>query len=266
MTAIETPHDTTTSPDGTTIAYERRGAGRGLVLVHGGTADRSRWRTVAHLLEPHATVYAMDRRGRGGSGDAAQYAVGREYDDVAAVVRAAGDGADLLGHSFGGLCALEASLRAPGLRRLVLYEPPVVDDILPPGLLARLERLLAEGEREEMLATFFREAVEMPEDELTMYRALPAWQARIAAAHTLARELRVVNRYRFDPRRFAAMTVPTLLLLGGDSPASMRASTWAVAEALPDSRVVVLEGQQHIAMDTAPGAFADAVVSFLREA
>jgi hypothetical protein len=39
-------------------------------------------------LESRTTVYAMDRRGRGGSADGQQYALEREYEGVAAVVDA----------------------------------------------------------------------------------------------------------------------------------------------------------------------------------
>ena len=58
------------------------------------------------------------------------------------------------------------------------------------------------------------------------------------------------------------MTVPTLLLAGGDSPEFLRASTKALADTLPISRIEVLEGQQHAAMDTAPQLFVDAVADF----
>ena len=77
---------TTTSRDGTRIAYWAGGQGPALVLVHGTTADHSRWETVLPLLEPEATVYTMDRRGRGQSGDAADYRIEDEGADVAAVV------------------------------------------------------------------------------------------------------------------------------------------------------------------------------------
>lgn len=62
-----------TSRDGTEIAYWTSGSGPPLVLVHGAPADHTRWRPLLPFLEPHATVHAMDRRGRGASGD------GREY-------------------------------------------------------------------------------------------------------------------------------------------------------------------------------------------
>jgi pimeloyl-ACP methyl ester carboxylesterase len=267
MTAA--PMDSTISADGTPIAYWRSGRGDPLVVVHGTTADHTRWRTVLSLLEAHATVCAVDRRGRGGSGDADGYAITREFADVAAVVdavaEACGGPVDLLGHSYGGVCALEAVLLTANVRRLVLYEPPVLAEPGPPGMAARLQGLLADGRREEVVATFFREVAGVGDRELQILRSLPSWPARVAAAHTLPRELRSEDGYAFEPARFAAVAVPTLLLAGGDSPPFFQASTEAVAAALPDSRVTVLPGQAHIAMDTAPELFAGAVTAFLYE-
>ena len=73
------------SSDGTSISYVRSGTGPALLLVHGTTADHRRWAAVAPRLEQHFTVYAMDRRGRGGSTDSPDYHILREADDVAAV-------------------------------------------------------------------------------------------------------------------------------------------------------------------------------------
>src|SRR3954451_21108807 len=109
---------------GTPVAYWRYGKGPPLVLVHGTAADHSRWSPVLPALEERFTVYAVDRRGRGGSGDADDYAVEREFEDVAAVVDSLGEPVNLLGQSHGGLCALEAALLSSGIRALVLYEPP----------------------------------------------------------------------------------------------------------------------------------------------
>ncbi|MGH9199572.1 MAG: alpha/beta fold hydrolase, partial [Acidimicrobiia bacterium] len=85
------------------------------------TADHTRWSPLLPALEQHFTVYAMDRRGRGESGDAEPYALEREFEDVAAVVNAARPQVNLLGHSYGALCAMEAALRTTRLQKLVLY-------------------------------------------------------------------------------------------------------------------------------------------------
>jgi pimeloyl-ACP methyl ester carboxylesterase len=73
------------SRDGTQIAYWTSGSGPPLVLVHGASADHRRWRPLLPYLEPYLTVHALDRRGRGATGDAPEYRLERGYQDVAAV-------------------------------------------------------------------------------------------------------------------------------------------------------------------------------------
>lgn len=75
--------------------------------------------------------------------------------------------------------------------------------------------------------------------------------------------MRALEGYRFDAERFKRLRIPTLLLLGGDSPDLEKAATEALDKALPNSRTAVLPGQQHVAMYTAPGLFAREVLSFL---
>ena len=77
----------TVSRDGTAIGWWTSGEAP-LGIVHGAVADHRRWHPLLPYLEPHATVHALDRRGRGASGDAIGYDLAREFEDVAAVVDA----------------------------------------------------------------------------------------------------------------------------------------------------------------------------------
>jgi pimeloyl-ACP methyl ester carboxylesterase len=256
-----------TSRDGTAVAFACSGTGPPLVLVHGTTADHTRWKPLLPELEAYFTVYAVDRRGRGGSGDVSTYSIEREFEDIAAIVDGVGEPAFLLGHSFGAVCSLEASLRTRNIRRLVLYEPPIrtKEPFYLQESVARLQALLDGGDHENVVATFFREVVRAPEAEIGMLRTLPNWPSRVGAAHTILREMRINDEYRFEPARFAAMRVPTLLLLGGDSPARFKDAVEAVRAALPDARLAVMPGQQHTAMNTAPDLFLREVLGFLLE-
>ena len=261
------------SRDGTEIAVWTSGHGPPLVLVHGAVADHTRWRPLLPHLEPHVTVHAMDRRGRGASGDAPGYAIEREFEDVAAVVDAvadaSGSAADLYGHSFGGLCAFGGATLTAGIGRLVLYEgwPPADARAreLPPGVGGRLDALLAEGNRDAIVEAMFREVVRMPEAEITALRAQPAWPARVAAAPTIVRELRAIPQVPFDPGQAARIAVPTLLLTGSDSDDPFAADLATVAAALPDARIGVLDGQRHVADILAPELFAQRLLAFLGE-
>jgi len=183
---------TFTSKDGTPIACDKSGDGPPLVLVHGTTADHTRWAPVLPAVRARFTVYACDRRSSGASGDGPSYSMEREVEDVAAVVNGTGGPVDLLGHSYGAICSLEAATRAKNLRRLVLYEPPIPagTPLTPPGVMDRLQALLDAGDREGVVSTFMLEVPRVPPDQLDRMRSLPAWQARVAAAGTSPRASR----------------------------------------------------------------------------
>jgi pimeloyl-ACP methyl ester carboxylesterase len=222
---------------------------------------------VPDALTSAHTVYALDPRGRGLSGDVTgEYDFEREFEDVAAVAEALDAPVDVLGHSYGALCALEAARLTPNIGRLVLYEPPIPLDerIYPPGLAERLDAQVEAGQRDGVVETFLREVARVPAETLQVMRAAPAWAARVAAAHTIPREMGLDDDYAFVPERFAEVRVPTLLLLGGDSPPVFANAIEALSDALPDARVTVLSGQRHVAMDTAPELFLETVERFLR--
>jgi pimeloyl-ACP methyl ester carboxylesterase len=253
-----------TSRDGTPIAYWRSGEGPPLVLVHGTGPDHSRWAPVLPAFEQRYTVCAVDRRGRGGSGDSEDFVMEREFEDMAVVVDSLGEPVSLLGHSYGGLCALEAALLSRNVRVLALYEPAFEAgaEIYSAEVIERLETLLRAGDRDGVVATTARQVAGVPPEVVEYMRSRPAWRARVAAAHTVPRELRAVKTYRFDPKRFRDLAVPTLLLSGSESPSGYRMAVEAVDEALPDSRIVVMPGQGHVAMDTGTDLFTAQVLRF----
>ncbi len=263
-----------TAPDGTPIALFAIWGGRGrpLLLVHGASADHTTFRVVGPLLARHATVEAMDRRGRGASGDSAPYAITREFEDVAAVAevlaREHGGPIDVFGHSYGGRCALGAALRTDAIRRVVSYEgapAPAGHRYGDRQVVADLQRLADAGDRPALLATFLRRVVGMSEEDVARYRADPIWPLRVAAAPTIVRELAAES----DPAGAASLAAlavvrqPVLQLLGGDSHASFRAATRALDERLPDGRVVVIPGARHAAHHSHPDAVVTAIKGFL---
>lgn len=256
-----------TSSDGTSISYQKSGSGPSLLLIHGATADHKRWSPILPYFEKQFTVYTMDRRGRGASGDSPDYNLMREAEDVAAVVEAIGEPVFLLAHSYGAVCSLEAALLTDKIRRMILYEPPIPTGLpmYSPGVPDRMQALIDKDELEAALEVFMREVVRMPEHELEAYRQLPMWKVRIQLVPTIPRELAIDRTYSFDPDKFSESRLPVLLMLGADSPPLFRQATEVVDSALPNSRVVILPGQQHIAMDTNPDLFVSEVIQFLMD-
>jgi pimeloyl-ACP methyl ester carboxylesterase len=212
-------------------------------------------------------VYAIDRRGRGESGDTLPYAIEREFEDIAAVIDSIPEPVNILGHSYGAICSLEAALLTKNIEKLILYEPPIPAgiDMYLAGVPERIQQLVDAGDRDGAVSTFFREVVKMPAQEIDMLRSLPVWKARVAAAHTITRELVLDKHYKFIPERFQGLKVPTLLLSGGDSPPFLKKATELVHRALPGSRISAMPGQQHTAMNTAPELFTTEVLKFLSQ-
>jgi pimeloyl-ACP methyl ester carboxylesterase len=239
------------------------------VLVHGGLGDHRRWDPLRPHLEPHFTVHAMDRRGRGASGDQPEYDVAREFEDVAAVVDSVAEASqskvNLYGISHGGICALGAATQTSNIRRLVIYEgwPPLpVELTAPADVEERLDAMLAEGKREALLEFAYRHLLNLTDEQLDELRAAPAWKNRVAAAHTIPREVRAAREAMFTPEQASKIKVPTLLLVGSESP------DWQperFAAMLPDARIAVLEGQEHTADLFAPELVARELVAFLRD-
>ena len=272
MTTIASTKPTyVTSPDGIEIAVFGSGVGRPVVLVHGTSSDHTTWRLVLPMLEAHVAVRAVDRRGRGGSGDSTTYSLANEQADVVAVVdataAAAGTPVDLLGHSYGGNIAFGAAALTRNVRKLVLYEgwpvPNVAHRTPPPDSMRHLESLLAQGQSEELLETFYRTVVMMSEAEIASLKASPTWPARVAAAATIPREVRAFGAQAFEPEAAAKITIPVLLLVGANSLDELKADPEVIAKAMPDARIRVLDGQTHIAHLADPHGFAEQVLSFL---
>lgn len=257
--------ETVQSKDGTSIAYERRGHGPPLVMVHGSTVDHTRWGGVVSKLAEHFTLLMVDRRGRGESGDGPVYNIEREFEDVVAVLESTEVPAFLLAHSYGAICSLGASRLTARIAKMVLYEPPLSlpGKIPAADLVARMERLLAAEDRDGVVAAFMRELIRLSDREIENMRRTSSWAVRLAAAHTIPREVAVANAYRFRADSFSHVRVPTLFLVGSRSPAHFHEASAMASRALAGSQRETLRGQGHAAMSTGPRIFLEKALPFL---
>lgn len=258
---------TTTSRDGTTIAYEQSGTGPALILIDGALAHRALWggNDLAALLAPHFTVYTYDRRGRGESNDTAPYAVEREVEDIAALIVAAGGTAGLYGMSSGGALALEAAASGLPVSKLAVYEVPyTVDGGDDPrekeAYDKQLADLLAAGDRSGAAALFLSFA--LPPEVVSELRTSPAWPQYEAAAGTLGYDTAIMGDGRVPRDRARKVTVPTLVMDGGDSPDALRIPAGILADAVPDGTRLTLPGQTHA---VAAEALAPVLIDFFSD-
>lgn len=118
--------------------------------------------------------------------------------------------------------------------------------------LSKLERLLEQGAREELLTIFYKEIAGMSQEELKQLKGSQLWSMRLKLAHTIPRELRSEESWTFDPELYKEFFRPTLLLIGEESPKWAYKTTNIIKESLPNSQKGILIGQGHLAIITKP--------------
>ena len=253
--------ETVTSTDGTTIAFDRLGSGPPVVLVCGGSVDRTANAAIAQELASDFTVFNYDRRGRGDSGDTLPYAIDREVEDIEAVIEAAGGSAFLWGSSSGAVLALIAAESVP-VTKLALWEPPFVPEGVPrppEDQVSQYETMIAEGRRGDAVEYFMTKVIGMPPEVVAGARTQPWWAATEALAHTLAYDARIMGDYSIPKDLAASVKVPTMVIAGGADFPWMRQTAETLAAALPDGQVRILVGQGH---DVDPGVLAPVLREF----
>ena len=250
--------DTIRSLDGTAIAFDRSGAGEPLVLVGGAFSYRRYPGQVklAELLAERFTVYSYDRRGRGDSGDTPPYAPGREIEDLAAVIGAAGGQAHVWGLSSGAVLALDAAAAGLPIRKLAVQEPPLVVDPAdrqpPADMDQRLRELIDAGKRGEAVRYFMVDGMGAPAFVPGLLRVMPGvWKKLTAVAPTLPYDALLVAGYQagrpLPAGQWAAAAMPALVMCGAEkeSPGFLRHAAAAVAATLPNARLVERRGLGH---------------------
>ncbi|MHA6780313.1 alpha/beta fold hydrolase [Pseudonocardia saturnea] len=205
------------------------GSGPSVVLVDGGFGHRGFGPncTLGPLLSGSFTVFRYDRRGRGDSGDTAPLVAQREIEDLDAVIQRAGGSAFVYGISSGAAIALEAARQGLDIHRLAVWEAPFIVDgsrPLPPDDLAvEVEKLVSAGRWGAAVRLFLRRGVGVPQPFVELQRGTP-----------------------LPLDRWASVTQPVLVMAGGRSPAWLGTAMRSLADALADSRYLVLDRHMHV--------------------
>ena len=252
--------ETTSSSDGSTIAFERSGEGPVLLIVGGALNTRFSPSRLVPLLDGRLTVVTFDRRGRGDSTDASaspgphgfavahtadhRDAIAREVADLHAVVEAVGGSAMLYGHSSGAALALEAASGSPSISRVAGYEPPYSiagrREGVPDGGAEVVRDALADGDRDRAARAFLAGTgtdADAAADQ-------PWWPGLVSLAHSLPYDFALVDD---GPPTdvFSRIDAPVLLMAGGDSAAWMREAAVAAERGIPQVSLQIVPGQAH---------------------
>lgn len=259
--------ETTTSADGTTLEYFRRGSGPALVITHGSIATKEQWLPATEHLAGQFTCFVHDRRGRGGSGDLADprpYDLAAEVADIAAMVAVAGPGAHMLGHSYGALCTLAHAEQHGIDGTLVVYEPPLaVDGPVAGANLPRYRELIEAGDLDAALEHALVHFVRLPPEAVPFVRETPLWGACMPLTPTWVRELEQIDALGADLGHYAAIAGPVRILAGTATTPFLVQSAQELQKVLPDATVTELPDKDHFAHLTDPAGFAETVRALL---
>lgn len=232
------------------LAFEERGDGPPVVLVHGIASDRSVWRELVERLD--CRTIACDRRAYGESGAPEPYegtTVGEQADDVAELIPGA---ATLCGHGFGALVCLDTMLRFPErVRGAVLIEPPMLW-LSPDGpetmsaIRARVEEGARDGGAQGAVKAYLGDALDLLGPE------------RIGTLRGFAADLAAVASWPAGRRELRAIEQPADVVTGVRSEPIAGEVARKLADLLPNGELLELD-TGHYAQIEDPDAVAAAI-------
>lgn len=273
---MSTTTDTTRtvlSQDGAKISYLSMGSGQSVLVIPGALSMAADYAAFASALAEHFTVHIIERRGRGGSspqGD--DYSMIKEREDVLAL-RAATGASLLVGHSFGGLVALEVARNNPLLTKIAVYEPGVsIDGSIPMGWIPGYEKKLAEKNDAGAFVEFL---IGMGPERI---RKIPQWYMKlllplIMSSHERKqmlgllqenlREHQEVARLDNSYENYQEISAGVLLMYGGKDYTAHERSMKRLAAVFPRSETKEFPKLDHFGIDKkAPREVAEAVCAY----
>ena len=275
------------SRDGTRIGFLKIGRGPSVVVLHGSMESASSHTLLAKALADEFTVYLPDRRGRGMSGPYQPgHSIRTEVEDLAAVMAEA-DAHMVFGVSASGLVALEAARTLPGVCKIAVYEPALVEDATKHlAWMDRFDREMADDDvAAAMITSMFGLDLAPPIFKVMPRRLLIALtnkamtsEDRKAAPDAITmRKLAPTVRYEGGIIAEMAGSIDSfrgiagdVLIMGGSKGLDLfKAGTVALAGALPHSRRVEFPGLDHGASsdpsNTNPGGKPEIVAQVANE-
>jgi pimeloyl-ACP methyl ester carboxylesterase len=262
------------SLDGTKISYLTIGRGPSVIVIPGTLSMAADYAAFARALAEHFTVHTIERRGRGESGPQGDdYGIAKEREDVLVLQQKTG-ASFLVGHSFGGLVALEVARHNPSLTKLAVYEPGVsIDGSIPMDWMPGYEKKLAEKKNLDAFVEFSLSVGPL------RARKTPPWlmkllvplfmsahecKQRLGLLHECLREHQEVTRLDSSYENYREIAAGVLLMYGGKSDLPwVHPALERLAAVLPQSETQEFPKLDHFGIDKkAPQEVARAVCAY----
>jgi pimeloyl-ACP methyl ester carboxylesterase len=263
------------SRDGTRIGYLSVGSGPSVLVIPGVLSMAADYAAFARALSEHFTVHTIERRGRGESGPQGdEYSIVKECEDVLAL-RAETGASLLVGHSYGGLVALEVARNNNAFTRIAVYEPGVsIEGSMPTAWMPGYEKKLAERRPVDALVEFTLA------DAPPRIQKMPPWLVKLLLLllvscsrqyrqmlrllHPNLREWREIARLDSSYEHYREIAAGVLLMFGGRSDSTaVTLAMERLAAILPRSETKEFPRLDHFGIErTAPREVAKAVTDY----
>jgi len=262
--------------NGVELYYELNGSGPPLALVHGSWGDHHNWDLVAPALAESFQVLTYDRRGHSASErPSEQGSVLEDADDLAGLIEELDLApAHVAGNSFGAVIALRAAARNPEVfRTMIVHEPPLFPVLagteFEPALaevqrrIAGVVELLEAGE-DEGAARLFADTIAFGPDAWDEQLTQEMRDVFVSNAPTFLDETRDPESLQIDLESLAGFDKPALLTDGTESAPFFGPVVDMVADALPRSKRVTIDGADHLPHVSVPRAYVELIDGFAR--
>jgi pimeloyl-ACP methyl ester carboxylesterase len=253
--------------NGINLYFETHGAGRPMVLLHGGLGSGEMFGPTLPALAERHQVIVVDLQGHGRTADIDRPLDARLMaDDIAALIDHLGlDRPDLVGYSLGGGVALHTAVRYPAkVGRLVVASANVRRDAIYPEMLAQqgqVNAAAAEYMKDTPMYQLYQRVAPRPED---FPRLLDKAGEGMAKDFDFSEEVRGLQVPTMFVAADADMAPPShyvevFKLLGG----GLRDGGW-MGESRPEGghALAILPGLTHYNLATSP-LFAAVTLAFL---
>ncbi len=215
--------------NGIRLHYAAAGEGRPVVLIHGNAEDHNLFGTeIGQLVKAGYRVYAPDSRGHGANAPLKEYHYNDMAEDIYEFIRHLGlERPALYGHSDGGIIALLLELRHPGTLGIMAISGTNLE---PRGI----------------IPSFIEEYTAINEKSPD-----PLIKLMLTEPH-------------IDPVSLRRIDIP-VLVTAGEHDLILKEETDRIAENLPKSRLVIVEGADHGSYIVNSEVMGELLIRFLDE-
>ena len=242
------------------IDYDEIGAGPTVVLVPGSCSTGAAWRPVMAQWKNHFRVVTTSLLGYGGTQERRSVAdtdIAHEAEAIEAVIRRAGCPVHLVGHSFGGLCAVAVALRGRvPLLSLTIAEAPAPQILRHMG---ETQHYQAFRTMSDAYAGAYQSgngsAIKAMVDFYGGVGTFAGWPQRVrdyAAQTTPVNLLDWVSAYGFGltPALLATIRIPALVFWGEASHPAAKRANQLLGQCIPNAKAAAIAGAAHFMIAT----------------